>query len=120
LSLLRPTIVAGARAATELKLDGESLPGEATIGAPIWSPSTKEVSVVGQDPKGGLKGRVEVRFQLQLSGRNAPSHQSVVALTGAAIWEAEQLLDKGTAARRRPQPVPAGRHSQGVGEEDSA
>ena len=118
--LLRPSIVAGARAATELSLDGESLPGEATIGAPIWSPSTKEVSVVGQDPKGGLKGRVEVRFQLELSGRNARPRQSVVALTGAAIWEAEQLLEKGSAARRRPQPVPAGRHPQGVREEDSA
>ncbi len=118
--LLRQAIVPGVRAATELQLDGESLPGAATIGAPIWSPSTGEVSVVGQDPDGGLKGRVAVRFHLELSGRSALPRQSVVALTGAALWEAEQLLEKSGESRRRPQPVPAGRHTPKVREEDSA
>ena len=105
---LRPSLVAGARAATELQLDGSVLPG-ATMSAPTWSPSTREVSVVGHDPGGGLKGRVEVRFQLELSGQRYPAQrQSVVALTGAAIWEAQQILERAEASRNRPRPVQAG------------
>jgi len=116
----RPALVPGARAATELTLDGESLPG-AAISAPTWSPSTKEISVVGQDPEGGLRGRVEVRFQLELSGQDhqAP-RQSIVALTGAAIWEAEQLLERAGAAQKRPRPVQADRHQGRVSEDRSA
>ena len=114
---LRPVLVPGARAATELQLDGESLPG-AAISAPTWSPSTREISVVGQDPDGGLKGKVEVRFQLELSGQEAP-RQSVVALTGAAIWEAEQLLQRAAAEKQRPMPVKAGRHQTRAKEERS-
>ncbi len=115
-----PALVPGARAATELKLDGKSLPG-AAISAPTWSPSTSEISVVGQDPEGGLSGRVEVRFQLELPGQDheAP-RQSVVALTGAAIWEAEQLLERVGAAQNRPAPVQAGRHPDHAREDRSA
>jgi hypothetical protein len=117
---LHPALVPGARATTELQLDGKSLP-RAAISAPTWSPETREISVVGQDPEGGLKGRVEVRFQLELSGQDhqAP-RQSVIALTGAAIWEAEQLLERTGAAHKRPEPVQAGRHHDHVRDEDSA
>ena len=93
--LFRPALVPGARATTELQLDGRALPG-AAISAPNWSPSTREISVVGQDPDAGLRGKVEVRFQLELNCQEA-SRQSVVALTGAAIWEAEQLLQRASA-----------------------
>lgn len=107
--LLRATLVPGARAATELQLDGRMLPG-ATISAPTWSPVAREVSVVGQDPEGGLRGRVEVRFQLELSGQHEPApRQSVVALTGAAIWEAQQMMQRAEAAQKRPAPVQAAR-----------
>jgi hypothetical protein len=91
----RPALVLGARATTELQLDGSSLP-DAAISAPTWSPSTGEISVVGQDPNAGLRGKMEVRFQLELNCQVTP-RQSVVALTGAATWEAEQLLLRANA-----------------------
>ena len=117
---LRPSLVTGARAATELQLDGSMLPG-ASISAPIWSPRTREISVVGQDPDGGLRGRVEVRFQLELSGQDdRTQRQSVVALTGAAIWEAQQIVQRAEASQARPAPVQAGRREARGGDERSA
>ena len=115
--LVRPTLVPGARATTELQMDGRMLTG-ATISAPIWSPSTTEVSVVGQDPDGGLRGRVEVRYQLELSGGDdSLQRQSLLALTGAAIWEAQQMMQRTQTAQQRPAPMQAGRHEDRDGDE---
>jgi hypothetical protein len=86
-------LVPGVKADTVLVMDEASQMRNATVTAPQWDGKRREITMVREDTDGALRGRLDVRFQLELADAPKLSGESVVALLGAAISEAAEIIE---------------------------
>lgn len=111
----RALLIPGVRAGTVLDMDGQFHSPAASLDAPVWNARKREVTVVRRDPGIEFHGRMEVKFQLEFADAVDLQAQSAIVLLGAALREAELLIDgmeesSDSAAPGFSSPGQAGRH----------
>ena len=85
-------------------MDGSHQAHGAAMMAPEWDSRRREVFVLRQDPLTNLKGRLDVRFQVEFAGDADLQGESAVALIGESILEAGSLIARLDADVTEPVP----------------